>query len=55
MSSLIKLINNISMYEYIIIALGILLILFAVYMGLFNKLDITEQAFPGGYYIYYDY
>ena len=30
------------MYEYIIIGVGILLIIFAIYMGLFNKLDITE-------------
>jgi len=43
------------MYEYIILGLGVLLILFAIYMGLFSKLTITERAFPGGYYVYYDY
>jgi hypothetical protein len=30
------------MYEYIILGLGVLLIVYAVYMGLLNKLDIKE-------------
>ena len=43
------------MYEYIIIVSGILLLVFAIYMGVLNKLEIKEQPFPGGYYVYYDY
>jgi len=43
------------MYEYIILGLGVLLILFSIYMGLFSKLTIKEEPFPGGYYVYYDY
>ena len=43
------------MYEYIILGVGVFLIVFAIYMGLFSKLTIIEKAFPGGYYVYYDY
>ena len=43
------------MYEYLILGVGIALVLFVIYMGLLNKLDISEQPFPGGYYVYYDY
>jgi hypothetical protein len=43
------------MYEYIIIGVGVFMILFVIYMGLFDKLTISEEAFPGGYYVYYDY
>ena len=43
------------MYEYIIVGAGILLIIFAIYMGLLDKLTIKEEAFPGGCFVYYDY
>jgi hypothetical protein len=43
------------MLPYIVLGVAVTLILFAVYMGLFNKLTVSEQKFPGGYYVYYDY
>jgi hypothetical protein len=43
------------MLEYIILGTTILLILFTVYMGLLDKLTISEKEFPGGYFVYYDY
>ena len=35
--------------------LAVLILFFALYMGVFNKLQVTEALFPGGYFIYYDY
>jgi hypothetical protein len=43
------------MYEYIVLGIAIFFIAFAVYMGLFSKLTISEEPFPGGYFVYYDY
>lgn len=38
-----------------VLGVAVAMILFAVYMGMFNKLTIEERKFPGGYYVYYDY
>lgn len=39
----------------IVLPLFILLILFMWYMGLFSKLEITQDKFKGGFYFYYNY
>lgn len=39
-----------------IILTGILFILiFAWWLGIFSKIDISEKSFPGGMYMYLDY
>ena len=43
------------MYAILVLVTAILFIIFAVYMGMFSKLTISEEAFPGGYFVYYDY
>lgn len=43
------------MSPLIILGITVALLLFATYMGLFNKLAIEERNFPGGYFVYYDY
>lgn len=43
------------MIVYWVLGAFIVLMLFCIYMGLFNKLTINERPFPGGYFIYYDY
>lgn len=42
------------MIELVLIG-AILILLFALYMGLFTKLQIIEDKFPGGFFVYYDY
>ncbi len=42
------------MIEIVIISL-VGFLLFAWYMGLFHKLEISETKFSGGHFIYYDY
>jgi hypothetical protein len=39
----------------VIIALFLAILLFAWYMGAFISMDIHEETFPGGTYIYLDY
>ncbi len=39
----------------IILSLVVLLLAFMWYMGVFQKFDISNSSFKGGFYIYYDY
>jgi hypothetical protein len=43
------------MLVYWVIGAFVVIMLFSVYMGLFNKLTVSERLFPGGFFIYYDY
>lgn len=43
------------MIEIIVLGVVVLLLIFSYYMGIFNKLDVKEAKFPGGFFIYYDY
>jgi len=40
---------------YVVLVVAILVMVFAAYMGIFNKLAVNEDKFPGGYFVYYDY
>lgn len=43
------------MLAYWILGIFVAFLIFSAYMGMFNKITIKQEQFPGGYFIYYDY